>query len=273
MKRLLPVCLLFLYLCGISVPVHAESAFDQLLRLFAETGQNQEAAGIPHAETVTAFRNLGIDVPEETVREVEQSLTEMCASFSIREEPWDFPLMLLSRLGAGTYDFDTGDWTSTSTDVYSFDAEVFDIDHMYTLFLQGVSSIVPAFICTDVTEVIDGWDEGWDEEWGDGWDEEWDEEWGDGWDEGWDEEWGNGWDEGTTTVRFTLNQHTYERQLSFYGDWFNTEAIDWINEVLTAEGFDGQLCGFSDGGQGLILFYGDEARIKQLREVIPQPPL
>ena len=237
MKRLLPVCLLFLYLCGISVPVHAESAFDQLLRLFAETGQNQEAAGIPHAETVTAFRNLGIDVPEETVREVEQSLTEMCASFSIREEPWDFPLMLLSRLGAGTYDFDTGDRTSTSTDVYSFDAEVFDIDHMYTLFLQGVSSIVPAFICTDVTEVIDGWDEG------------------------------------TTTVRFTLNQHTYERQLSFYGDWFNTEAIDWVNEVLTAEGFDGQLCGFSDGGQGLILFYGDEARIKQLREVIPQPPL
>ena len=249
MKRLLPVCLLFLYLCGISVPVHAESTFDQLFRLFAGTGQNQEVAGIPHAETVTAFRNLGIDVPEETVREVEQSLTEMYASFSIREEPWDFPLMLLSRLGAGTYDFDTGDWTSTSTDVYSFDAEVFDIDHMYTLFLQGVSSIVPDFICTDVTEVIDGWDEGWDQEWG------------------------NGWDEGTTTVRFTLNGHTYERQLSFYGDWFNTEAIDWVNDVLTAEGFDGQLCGFSDGGQGLILVYGDEARIKQLQEVIPQPPL
>ena len=248
MKRLLLICLLFVCLCGASVPVHAESAFDQLLRLFAGTGQSREAAGIPHEETVAALRGLGIDVPEETVQEVEQSIADMTEMFSLREQPGDFPLMLLSCLGQGTYDFDTGVWTPTSSDVYSFDAEIFDIDHMYTLFLQGVSSIVPGFICTDVTEVIE-----------ESYDAEADPE-----------DFLTG-PEGTTTVRFTLNRHTYERQLSFYGDWFNTDAIDWVNEMLTAEGFDGQLCAFSDGGQGLILFYGDEARIEQLEKVIPQP--
>jgi len=159
-------------------------------------------------------------------------------------------LTLLSILGAGRFDYDTGVWTATSSDVYAFDAEVFDISHMYALFLQGVSSIVPGFVCTDVTEAIHEWSEA----------------------EAAAKGAQAGGAEGTTTVRFTLNGRTCERQLAFYGDWFDTAAIDWVNEALTAEGFAGQLYAFSDGGQGLILFYGDEARIEQLKRVIPQPP-
>ena len=87
---------------------------------------------------------------------------------------------------------------------------------MYALFLQGVSSIVPGVECTDVTEVIDEWSEAEIAAKG----------------------LLAGGAEGTTTVRFTLNAHIYERQLAFYGDWFDTAAIDWINEVLTAEGYN-----------------------------------
>ena len=255
MKRLLLVWVMILCLCALSVPVNAESPLDWLFGLFAEPNQSQEAVGMTHAETVAAFRDLGINVPDETVLDVEQSLADMYSRMVkygvIRDEqPWDFPLMLLGRLGAGEYEYDTGIWTATSSDVYAFDAEVFDISRMYAFFLQGVSSIVPRFDCTDVTEAIDEWSEA----------------------ESAAKGLLSGDAEGTTTVCFALNGHIYERQLNFYGDWFDTAAIDWVNEVLTAEGFDGRLCAFSDGGQGLILFYGDENRIKQLRKVIAQPP-
>ena len=255
MRHLMLVCVMMLCLCTISLPVNAEGPLDWLFSLFVEPNQNQEVVGMTHAETVAAFRGLGIDVPDETVLDVEQSLADMNSQmaqygFTRDEQPWDFPLMLLGRLGSGDYNYDTGIWTATSSDVYAFDAEVFDISHMYALFLQGVSSIVPGFECTDVTEVIDEWSEAEIAAKG----------------------LLAGGAEGITTVRFTLNAHIYERQLAFYGDWFDTAAIDWINEVLTAEGYDGQLCAFSDGGQGLILFYGDEARIEQLHKVIVQPP-
>ena len=241
MKHLMPVWVLILCLCAFSVAPYAGG-------LFQEPKQNQEVVGMTHAETVAALRGLGIDVPEETVRKAEQELSQSKQRFSIDEQPWDFALVLLTDLGFGEYNYDTGVWTATSSDVYAFDAEIFDISHMYSLFLQGVSSIVPGFVCADVSEAIDEWDEA--------------------------ELAANSASpgaEGVTTVRFTLNGHPYERRLNFYGDWFDSSAIDWINEVLAAEGFDGRLCAFSDGGQGLILFYGDDARIEQLRQVIPQP--
>ena len=52
----------------------------------------------------------------------------------------------------GEYEFNSYTWTPTSSDVYAFDAEVFDIENMYALFLQGVKAIVPGFDCRDVTE-------------------------------------------------------------------------------------------------------------------------
>ncbi len=255
MKRRITVWVMILCLCIISIPVEAESPLDWLFSLFSAPYKNQETVVMTHAETVAAFRELGIDVPDETVLDVEQSLSDMYSQmaedgFIHDEQPWDFPLMLLNHIGSGEYDFDAGDWTATSSDVYAFDAEVFDISHMYALFLQGVSSIVPGFVCTDVTEEIDEWSEAETAAKG----------------------LLAGGAEGTTTVHFTLNGHTYERRLNFLGDWFDTAAIDWVNEVLTAEDFDGHLCSFLDGGQGFILFYGDEARIEQLQKVIAQPP-
>ena len=49
--------------------------------------------------------------------------------------------MLLAAVGVGHFDAETFEWTPTSDIVYSFDVEVFDIDRMYTLFLQGIQSI------------------------------------------------------------------------------------------------------------------------------------
>ncbi len=244
------LCLLF---CA---PAKADSPLDWLASWLFGSKQKQETAVPSHAETVEALRALGIRVPDETVQEAETGLEEMLTmmaqyGFPRSEQPWDFPLLLLDILGWGDYDYDTGEWTPTSNDVYAFDAEIFDIGWMYTLFLQGIAAIVPGFDCTEVTEEIDEWDE--------------------------DEirkraALSGGWQaEGTTKVSFVLNGHRYERALNFYGDWFNTDAIDWVNEVLTAEGFTGQIRTYFDGGQGLILFYGDDAFARQLDKIIPEP--
>ena len=227
-----------------------EDALDWLKNLlFGQKRKTPE--NMTHQETVTALRNLGIEIPDETVRETEKAVADMVSYWKTAgsdrgEQYYDFVLLLLSRLGEGEYDFETGVWTPTSSQVYSFDTEVYDIEHMYTLFLKGVSSIVPGFECTDVTEHITVRTE---------------------------EEAariGSLSAEGTTDVAFTLNGHRYERQLDFMGDWFSEEAITWVNEVLAREGFPGKLHMFFDGGQGLILFYGDDAYGKELRKVVPR---
>ena len=60
MKRLMLVCVMILCLITVSAPVSAESPLDWLFSLFAEPNQSQEAVGMTHAETVAAFRDLGI---------------------------------------------------------------------------------------------------------------------------------------------------------------------------------------------------------------------
>ena len=255
------IMILCLALCTPSGSVQAEGWNDPfglgpLWTMLFGSGHKQEQSGMTHEETVAAFRELGINIPDEAVSETERSLEAMNAQIkeygiSWGEQPWDFPLMLLDRVGWGDFDFETGEWTPTSSDVYAFDAEVFDICHMYTLFLQGVSAIVPGFVCADVTEVIDEWDEAvimekypeptlWHPE-------------------------------GTVTVRFILNGHSREMELNYYGDWFDETAIDKLNDILAEEGFPGRLRAYFDGGQGLILFYGDDAFAAQLEKIMPVP--
>ena len=260
MKRsnIIAIMIMCLIFCACPGPVRADGDpldLEQLWSLLFGSGQRQEQAVIPHDKTVDALRSLGIEVPDQTVEQTERNLEEMIlwsrqAFPSRKEQPWEFTLMLLDRIGWGNYDYVTGEWTPTSSDVYAFDAEVFDICHMYTLFLQGVSSIVPGFVCTDIAEVIDEWDE---------------------------TEIAAGSPlpgsrpEGITTVRFTLNGHSHEMRMNYYGDWFDETAIDQINTILAAEGFSGRIIAYMDGGQGLILFYGDDAFAGQLEKIMPLP--
>ena len=66
----------------------------------------------------------------------------------------EFPMILLTLVGMGEYDDETGAWTPTSKDVYAFYTEAVDPENMYHRFLRGVSAIVPGFEPEDVQEVI-----------------------------------------------------------------------------------------------------------------------
>lgn len=205
-------------------------------------------------EVVRALRDAGIDVSDATARETRQNMDALDAYYKgLGFTPYqrgarDYAASLLTAIGMGDYDYAADTWTPTSADVYAFDAEVFDISRMYALFLQGVQSIVPGFEVQDVKETVTEYKvlsalyrlfpmAGFRSE-------------------------------GSTAVSFTLNGHRYEKQLAYYGDWFDEKAIDWINEVLEKEGFEGRLYSFYDGGQGLILIYGSPEKAAKVGRLL-----
>lgn len=227
----------------------AHYTLDSFIRSFSSGNSKWGKAGeMTHAETVAALRELGITIPEQAVEDVEASMATSRAyleeyGFNGQETDYEFPLSLLMHIGMGSYDSDTGMWVPSSLQVYAFDTEVLYIEGMYQLYLQGLSSIIPKFQPADVHEHIETYAEN-------------------------DERFLT--PEGKTTVSFMLNGKRFEWTVDFYGDWFNDEVISLTNELLKQEGFDGRIHSFYDGGQGMILLYGDKAYGKKLREIIPQ---
>lgn len=215
-------------------------------------GVKKGAENMTHAETVAALRGLGIEIPEKAVEETEAFMASQKAEWAkvgldVPEVADTFATNLLMSVGLGEYDDDMETWTPGSSEVYAFDAEVFDIDNMYRQFFRGLSAIIPGFEPTDIHESVDECAEG-----------DFEED-------------GAPAAEGKTTVSFVLNGERYEWELDFYGDWFNEKAIALTNDVLAQQGFKGRIYTFADGMQGVMLFYGDEAYGKRLREIIPQP--
>ena len=236
MKRIMALALVLLLVCGLGWTAFAE-----------ETAGNVAVSPDRVAE---ALRSLGIQIPDEILAETkarmedDQSYRKQC-EWAVRVTDADFAVNLLIAVGQGVYDYETYTWTPTSSDVYAFDAEVFDVENMYRLFLQGVQAIVPGFFCGGVQETLK---------------------------EGWGLKnlliGGGLGAEGVKTVSFQLNGKTYQKDLNYYHDWFDESAIPWINGVLAEEGFSGQLYMFDSGYQEIILIYGDRQRADALAELL-----
>ena len=82
MKRqsIIAIMIMCLVFCAFSGPVRADGdplGLEQLWYLLFGSGQRQEQAVIPHDETVDALRSLGIEVPDQTVRQTERNLEDM----------------------------------------------------------------------------------------------------------------------------------------------------------------------------------------------------
>ncbi len=161
----------------------------------------------------------------------------------LMKEP--FALTLLKALGMGVYDAKSNTWTPLSDQIYGFDAEVDDIEGMYTRFFRGISRIVDDAEFTDIEEqedlLVDVIEE-------------------------------NGrWCDGSRTVSFRCNGHEYSLKLASYCDWFNEEMILFVNKVLRQEGCRGQLLPLSSGGDQIILiFYGCEEQAEAIVRLIGQ---
>jgi len=139
----------------------------------------------------------------------------------------DVMISLLSCLGMGDYDFDTWEWAPSSSQVYAFDMEVFDVGNMYSNFFKGITAINNnEFEITDINEDMSLGNE----------------------------ESGIG----IKNVTFLYNGTPCQFHAKAMYDWFDGSIISYMNEVFKKEKNPKRLYYMTDGYQELIIFYCSE---------------
>lgn len=199
------------------------------------------------AQARLRLQALGIEVSESLACEVEQAQAEMAQHMAKAGVPFDGPTAsgtvydLLVFMGCGDYSQETGEWMPASDRVYAFDAEVYDVEHMYAQFLRGMQAIIPDIAITDVREDLSGMTEEMSFSGFIGVD-------------------------GTRSVDFRVNGHSYSVTLESRGDWFNEDMIAFFMDVLEKEQYPGRLHQITgDMDQMVILLYGSDADASRLR--------
>jgi len=188
-----------------------------------------------------ALEKLGYPVSDDAFTmalEQHRMLQELYAQSGIivKTDQGDLAYQLLLCQGIGEYDYETLTWTATSDKIYVFDAEFFNIEGMYTEFLQGVQAIMPDARITAVREDLSGMNEHLD---------------------------------GSRKVYFDFNDHAYVVTLKSDGDWLNGEIIDFLNQVLKTEGIPNRLHIVSDGwDQMVFLICGTAEDADALRSLL-----
>lgn len=176
-----------------------------------------------YEQLANILRELGItNINNELITQLEDEWKEYPEDILI-----DKMALLLCTIGYGEYDYTTGKWTPSSNKVYSFDMECFDIDNMYQLLFEGISSIGEdelnfSNIIVDTSKV--DFDRGI----------------------------------GTQTFQFDLNGKTHVLEGDYYNDWYDIEILDYLNEILENENKAKKLYFMSDGYQSFIVFYCDK---------------
>lgn len=178
-----------------------------------------------YRELAAVLEELGIrTVSEKTLEDMENNWKKIPAELY---ESFDKMAMLLAAVGRGNYNFETGEWTPSSNQIYSFDVEAFDIGNMYTLFLQGIAAISMGELeFTNITE--DGSKADYEQ------------------------------GIGRQTVTFYMNgkKHIFQAEVNY--DWYDTKILDNLNQILREEKNDRQLFFMGDGYQECIVFYCTE---------------
>ena len=154
------------------------------------------------------------------------------SSFGGHTEAYD----MLQFLGSGPWSDEKEEYIPVSDQVYAFDAEVMDIENMYTVFLTRVNLIIPDAAIGDIREDMSGLDENL---------------------------------EGRRSVTFSLDGREYTWEFESLGDWLNMDIVDRLNGALKEAGCKGRLHVVSDDVDQIVtLVYGDDAWAKSVRAAI-----
>lgn len=226
-----------------------------LLLFTALSAAAEEDLKLPYDSAFTYLRLLGFAVDPEAADSFKQRTDDFLSMYlktpdenfrksiiSMYRKPSYLMYSYLLDLGLGITDEKTGAWTPASDRVYAFDAEFYDIENMYSLFLQGVQSIIPDAVFDDVEEDTSGMT----------------------WEMSWNGDPAEIPTDGTRRVSFTCNGHPYSIEMISYGDWFNGEMLSFVNDVLRKEGCQKQLHILSPQYDQMVLLIYDNALIARL---------
>lgn len=225
-KRLLSIALSAVLLAALILPAQAEE------QLRDEVRARLEEMGFGMTDEMYEQVCTEMDEYLEMVRGFE-GFEQFIGYYQTREY---FAYTMLVYLGMGEYDWETFERTPVSDKVYAQDAEVFNIEKMYTEFLEGVDSIIPDAEFTEIYEDLSGMTEDLD---------------------------------GRRSVSFRCNGSPYEAELDSYGDWLNPEIVSFVNGALKKEGCMAQLRVVSDEyDQIAILIYGSRTEANRISRLI-----
>lgn len=177
----------------------------------------------PLSRQIEILQGLGLTIPEDIIQEASAK----------GDHPSDFHT-LLAEIGFGEFDPDTGMWTPTSDQIFSFDAEVFDVENMYPNFIKGLQAISKGeLVFSDVVQ--DDSDVDWDTP------------------------------DGIMHVSYRLNGVPCSFDAPFMGDWMDTSFQDAVNRELEKLGIQKRFYA-TEGMQGNTLFFCTETWARKLEE-------
>lgn len=180
-----------------------------------------------YAEMAEELQEIGITISQEALTELEGYEDEYNALSSY---PKVMDLLILE--GMGRYDWDTWEWTPSESGLYWFDLEVMNVDTMYSDFLRGVDYMHRDLAFANVSFNYSQVD----------------------------------FDAGTGRILVSFDyllQH-YELEAVYNYDWFDTDMIYQLGRILAKDQDPRDLWMVSDGGQGILLYYGTEDSKNQL---------
>lgn len=218
MKKILVITLCITFLICLSACSNNQKTD---IRQYKEEEITMSYNQMTFRELADILEELGIShISDEVVNEVEGQWNgippEVLESMNKME-------MLLTNIGRGSCE-STNELKSSFHKIYSFDLEVFDFEQMYTLFLQGISSISNnEFEITQINEDTSKVD----------------------------------FEQGTgiQKINFSYNGNPYTFEATVNDDWFDIKMLDFMNQVFREEGNPKQLFFMSDGYQECIIFY------------------
>ena len=139
---------------------------------------------------------------------------------------------LLCVEGMGQYDYETMEWTPSTSGVYWFDLEVMYVDRIYTDFLTGLDAMDEALTFTNVMEDYSRADP----------------------------ESGLG----MVTVSFDYLGQGYTLNARYNYDWFDTEILYELGKILSSDQ-DPKNLWYTTDGQGVLLYYGTKENADALQ--------
>lgn len=187
---------------------------------------------IPVQEMVEELAALDIEISDRALDQIllwESDDTSLVPSYP----SYSKVLELLSCEGMGSYDYDTWEWTPSTSGVYWFDLEVMDCTAIYANFLLGLDAMDDDLTFSNVTEDLSGVD----------------------------------MISGTGIVTFSFDYlgQSYTLNAQYEYDWFDTNMLAHLGRILQADADPKDLWCTLDG-QGVLLYYGTEEEVLALEK-------
>ncbi len=184
--------------------------------------QKDERGVVSVDEQLRVLQKFGFTLSEQTVLAMRELWEEWEKEGSWGRE-YSLPLYLD---GCGDYNYENYTWTPSSSQIYAYDCEFFDVEGMYRIYLQGLQSISEGELT--FTDITTDYSKANFENRG-----------------------------GTVDVRFKLNGKECRFEAEFMGDWLDAHIRNEVNRCLEELSVEKRFYA-TDCDQGEIIFFCTE---------------